>query len=399
MTSNSRTIGVVGSCLWSVSLTIGALRVILPVYFSSLGVSIPKIAFLFFLDTVGQILAAIVIGMVINRFGYRRCLLGGIAIHSTLSYLYLFDPSFLVIFFERFARGVITMPLMTEVYVKHFCSEERQPHHINRVLGLGDVSKAGGMFLGGLLIATLPFKYSVLLFALLTTISAIMALLFLPDLREEVKIPVHQAWKSVDPKIKTLGLSRGFLQGGEDAWASAILPIYLTTVFGLNPTMVGTIMMTGLMFYGANVTLLSRWLARCQDRRKMLVVTGLLLLPVCLGLSFATSVMPVILLICAYQFFNGACAVYQNQLKLEYASKEKTSIDLAAFKTLSNLVKPVAVFIAGWLANMLGFSWVFYFASLLLLVSALIPLLLPPQRQPAQLTIPTYKSEVAAIRE
>lgn len=393
-------LAVVASSLWSVSLTIGGLRVILPVYFTSVGVSIPKIAFLFFLDTVGQALAAIVIGMVINRFGYRRCLLGGVAIHSVLSYLYLLEPSILVIFLERFLRGVITMPLITEVYVKHFCPEQRQQHDINRVLGLGDVSKAAGMFIGGLLIAVFPFKYSVILFALLTTIAAIMALLYLPDLREEVKMPVLRVWVSVDPKIKTLGLSRGFLQGGEDAWASAILPIYLTTVFGLNSTQVGTIMMAGLMFYGANVSLLSKWLAKAQDRRKTLVMSGLLLFPVCLSLSLATSAIAFILLICLYQLLNGACAVYQNQLKLEFASKDKTSIDLAAFKTLSNLVKPVAVFAAGFLADALGFSWVFYFASFLLLLSALTSLALPKAKpQPAAPMTPAYKSAVAPVKE
>jgi predicted MFS family arabinose efflux permease len=380
MKEKNRVLAVVASGLWSVSLTIGALRVILPVYFTSVGVSIPKIAFLFFLDTVGQILAAIVIGMLINRFGYRRCLLGGVCIHSFLSYLYLFEPVMAVIFVERFARGVVTMPLMTEVYVKHFSPERRQQHDINRVLGLGDVSKAGGMFIGGLLIAAVPFKYSVLVFALLTTISAIMVLIYLPDLREETKLPVRRAWGAVDGKIKTLGLSRGFLQGGEDAWASAILPIYLTTVFGLNPTVVGTIMMAGLMFYGANVSVLSRWLARTQDRRKTLVMIGVSLVPVCLTLSLANSAIALVMLICLYQFLNGACAVYQNQLKLEFASKEQTSIDLAAFKTLSNIVKPLAVFVAGILAETFGFSWVFYFATLLLLISALIPLALPGEQ-------------------
>ncbi len=250
MKNHKRTIATVALGLWSVSLTIGALRVILPVYFASVGVSISKIAFLFILDTTGQILAAIVIGMVINRLGYRRCLIGGLGIHSVISFIYIFDPTFLLIFLERFVRGLITMPLMTEVYVKHFSPEERQPRHINTVLGIGDVTKGAGMFVGGLLIAFMPFKYSVAVFGLLTTAAAIMAWLILPDLREEVKTPVLKAWGTVDPKIKTLGLSRGFLQGAEDSWATAILPVYLTTAFSLTSTQVGAVMMVGLILYG-----------------------------------------------------------------------------------------------------------------------------------------------------
>ena len=67
MESHKRTIAVVALSLWSASLTIGALKVILPVYFASAGVSISKIAFLFFFDTLGQILAPIVVGLAINR--------------------------------------------------------------------------------------------------------------------------------------------------------------------------------------------------------------------------------------------------------------------------------------------------------------------------------------------
>ena len=400
MKNHKRTIATVALGLWSVSLTIGALRVILPVYFASVGVSISKIAFLFILDTTGQILAAIVIGMVINRLGYRRCLIGGLGIHSVISFIYIFDPTFLLIFLERFVRGLITMPLMTEVYVKHFSPEERQPRHINTVLGIGDVTKGAGMFVGGLLIAFMPFKYSVAVFGLLTTAAAIMAWLILPDLREEVKTPVLKAWGTVDPKIKTLGLSRGFLQGAEDSWATAILPVYLTTAFSLTSTQVGAVMMVGLIFYGANVSLLSKWLVATWDRRKALIISALLLLPLCLGMSLPASVYIFMLLMCLYQLLNAACAVYQNQLKLEFASKEKTSIDLAVFKTLSNVLKPITVFVAGILADTTGFAWVFYFSTFLLLLSALTSLALPKARHQAAATMMSgYGAQVAALKK
>ena len=377
MESHKRTIAVVALSLWSASLTIGALRVILPVYFVSVGVSISKIALLFFFDKLSDIFAPVIVGVTINRLGYRRCLLGGLGIHSLISFMYIFDPAFVLIYLERFVRGLMTMPLMSEVYVKHFSPKESQSHHINMMLGLRDVAKGIGMFVGGALIAFAPFKYSIVVFGLLTTVATVIALLYLPDLREEARTPVLKMWGIVGAKMKTLGLSRGFLQGAEDAWASAILPVYLTVVFGLSPTLVGTVMMLGLIFYGANVGFLSRWLIIGWDPRKALVISGLLLLPVCFSLSLPTSVYVFFLLICLYQLLNGACAVYQNHLKLEFATKENTSIDLAVFKTLSNVFKPIAVFVAGVLAETVGFSWVFYFSSLLVFLSALTSHALP----------------------
>jgi len=400
MESHKRTIAVVALGLWSASLTIGALRVILPVYFASVGVSISKIALLFFFDSLAQVLAPIVIGLAINRLGYRRCLLGGLGIHSLISFMYIFDPAFVLIYLERFVRGLINMPLLSEVYVKHFSPKESQPHHINMILGLRDVAKGIGMFVGGALIAFLPFKYSIVVFGLLTTVAAGMALLYLPDLREEARTPVLKIWGIVDAKIKTLGLSRGFLQGAEDAWASAILPVYLTVAFGLSPTLVGAVMMIQLMFYGVNVGFLSRRLIAGWDSRRALVASGLLLVPVSFSLSLPTSVYLFLLLICLYQLLNSACAVYQNHLKLEFATEENTSIDLAAFKTLSNVFKPIAVFVAGVLADTMGFSWVFYFSSLLILFSALTCLALPKATpQVAAVAGRSYGGELAVLKK
>src|SRR3989338_1625537 len=400
MESHKRTIAVVALSLWSASLTIGALRVILPVYFASVCVSISKIALLFFFDKLSDIFAPVIVGVTINRLGYRRCLLGGLGIHSLISFMYIFDPAFVLIYLERFVRGLMTMPLMSEVYVKHFSPKESQSHHINMMLGLRDVAKGIGMFVGGALIAFAPFKYSIVVFGLLTTLAAVIAFFYLPDLREEARTPVLKIWGIVGAKMKTLGLSRGFLQGAEDAWASAILPVYLTVVFGLSPTLVGAVMMVGLTFYGVNVSFLSRWLIIGWDPRKVLVISGLLLLPVCLSLSLPTSVYLFLLLICLYQLLNGACAVYQNHLKLEFATEANTSIDLAAFKTLSNVFEPIAVFVAGLLADTVGFSWVFYFSSLLILFSALTSLALPKATpQVAAVRGRSYGGELAALKK
>ena len=400
MTSHKRTIAVVALGLWSASLTIGALRVILPVYFASLGVSISKIAFLAFFDTLAQVLAPLVVGLAINRLGYRRCLLGSLGIHSLISFMYIFDPAFVLIYLERFVRGLVTMPLMSEVYVKHFSPKTRQAQHINMLLGLRDAAKAVGMLVGGALIALVPFKYSIFFFGLLTAVAVVIAILYLPDVREETKTPVLKIWGSVDAKIKTLGLSRGFLQGAEDAWATAILPVYLTVAFGLSPTLVGAVMMLQLLFYGVNVSFLARWLIAGWDSRRTLVASGLMLLPVSFSLSLPTSIYFFLFLLCSYQLLNSVCAVYQNHLKLEFATEDKTSIDLAAFKTLSNVFKPVAVFVAGVLAETMGFSWVFYLSSLLILFSALTSAALPKVvAQATAVTVSSYGSEVAALKK
>jgi predicted MFS family arabinose efflux permease len=161
-------------------------------------------------------------------------------------------------------------------------------------------------------------------------------------------------------------------------------------------------MMLGLIFYGSNVSILSRWiLTRTRwDPRKALVGSSLLLLPVCFSLSLPNSVTIFIFVMSLYQMLNAACAVYQNHLKLEFASKEKTSIDLAVFKTLSNIVKPFAVLIAGALADRMGFNWVFYFSSFLVLLSSLTSFVLSKAaRRSSAVLMGSFGSEVAALKK
>jgi hypothetical protein len=69
------TILIVALGYWSAALTNGALRVVLPVYYAAAGVSISKIAFLFFLFKLAEIFAPLGIGLTLNRYGYKRTFL------------------------------------------------------------------------------------------------------------------------------------------------------------------------------------------------------------------------------------------------------------------------------------------------------------------------------------
>ncbi|MBI4488325.1 MAG: MFS transporter [Deltaproteobacteria bacterium] len=397
--SHKRAIAVVALGLWSASLTLGALRVMLPVYFASVGVSISKIALLFFFFKLSEIFAPAGLGLTLNRLGYRRSFIGALGLHSLLSCLYFLKPTFALIYLERFMRGVIGMQLVSSVYVKHFSRRDEQRFYINIMDGLKDAAKGIGMLIGGVLIAVLAFEHSILVFGLLTAATTAIALLYLPDLREEARTPVLKIWGAVDRKIKTLGAARGLLHGAMDGWGVAILPVYLTVVFGLSPALVGTVMMGEYVFHGVSVALLSRFLHVSWDSRKALIGCSLLLFPVCLSLALPMPIYLFLPLIFLYQFFNSGCMVYYNHLKLEFATEEKTSIDLATYATLTNAFKPVAVFASGLLAEAMGFSWAFYFSSLLILLSALTCLALPkPASQRAEVGR-SYAGEAIGLNE
>lgn len=363
--------------LWSATLSVGALRVILPVYFASIGMEIAKIALLFVFFKAAQMAAPLGMGLTINRIGYRKGFISGLWIHSLLSLFFLIKPALSFIYFERFVRGLITMPLLGEVYIKRFSSHHQLGTHINILLGLRDVAKGAGMLIGGVLIGMMPLEYSLAAISLLTTAAALLAYRYLPDVREKIQSAPHHLWTRVGGRIKTLAVSRGFLHGSEEAWTMVILPVYLSTLFGLSPASVGAIMMSLLFFQGGAVFILSKIANFNADYRKVMGLCALMLVPVCLLLAGTSGLFLFLAFALLYYFFTSYSAIYHNTMKLRWSDPEKSSVELAAFKFLSHLPIPIAIGVSGILAERFGFSSAFYFAGLLALGSALTCLALP----------------------
>ncbi|MGH7830775.1 MAG: MFS transporter, partial [Candidatus Binatia bacterium] len=370
-------IAVVALGFWSVALTVGALTVILPIYFASVGVGISKIALFFVFFKFSGVLSNLVTGVTVNRWGYRPSFVGALSLHTLISCLYLFTPALLVIYLERFVRGLIGMPLMSSVYVKHFSPNGRQRFNINMMNGLQDAAKGIGMFVGGVLIAVLPLEYSVGILGLTTAVATLIAFFYLPDLKEKARPPLIRIWGSVDRKIKILGMGRGLLHGARDAWGTVILPVYLTAVFGLSPTFVGTIMMAGLVLNGLSVTLFSKYVSEGWEPRKALALSGLCLMLICFAMAGSMPVFLFLSFVFLYEMLEAFGLIYYNRLALELSTSEQTSIDLAAYKTLVSLFKPVGVLLSGILAESFGFSWSFYLAAVFVFLSVLACLQLP----------------------
>ena len=138
--TKSAPISMVALGYWSAALTNGALRVVLPVYLASIGVSISKIAFLFFLFKFAEIFAPMGIGVMLNRWGYKRTFITGLAVHSLISGLFWFPLSSVFMWKDLFAECFYFAD-MSSVYVKHFVAKEKQRFLINMILGLKESSK------------------------------------------------------------------------------------------------------------------------------------------------------------------------------------------------------------------------------------------------------------------
>ena len=120
---------------------------------------------------------------------------------------------------------------------------------------------------------------------------------------------------------------------------------------------------------------------------------ALLLVPVSIVFTFATSLPAFLTIVFIFMFLFSVAMVYYNHLMLEFASEEKTSLDLATYTTLTNVFKPIGVFVSGVLAESLGFTWAYYLAALLAFLSALTCLALPRSTTEESDAVGSYVTE------
>ncbi|MBI3076042.1 MAG: MFS transporter [Deltaproteobacteria bacterium] len=373
---HSRVITTVALGFWSVAITLGALRVILPVYFASLGVSVTKIALFFVAYKASEVIANGVTGLAVNRLGYRRSYVGGLLAHTILSLSYILTPPLWAIYFIRLGRGMIGMNLLTSVYVRHFSPRESRRFHINLILGVKEAGKGVGMAIGGVLLALLSFKLSLVALGLFTAVETLLAFRYLPEVRERERVAVRRLWQTVPWEVKVLATARGFVYSARDCWAAAIAPVVLVRVFDLSASAVGFFMMVGLLALGGSQTLFARYLGRGWSSRTSLVVCGLAIAPVPLLMGHAPALGVFAVGYLLYYVMDGLWTSYHNHFMIEQASLEKTSIDLGAYKVIANVVPPFAVMVSGMAADAYGLAAAFYVAAGFALLGAVTPLAL-----------------------
>ncbi|MCB9641599.1 MAG: MFS transporter [Myxococcales bacterium] len=375
---------------WLSTFSEGATRILIPLYFHSLGMKITKIAFMFLCYELCGLLANMIAGFWLNRNGYRKAFLCALGLHTVASAGYLFlgpmGSGWLLLAWVsslRATRGVAKEVLKTtsSSYVKHLQTHHMQTHFL---LGGKDSAKGIGLLLGGLLLTFFGFTGSFLLLGLSTALCMLWAWFTLEDFRETKSIS-FRSFGQVESRMTLLATGRALLYAGRDLWLVLALPIYLSTA-GVSKISVGAILALGLVTFGLVQPVSGWWIKRrfvwrqrtlkapwLYERVLGLSSLCLALIPlmmVFLGQQIAVAVALIIL----YNILSGIATAPHNDLQLRFARKERASVDIAYYKTISQIGKICAVFFSGLLFAKWGLSGCLWASFGCLVLSSLLGL-------------------------
>ena len=378
---------------WAFTLTDGALRMLVLLYFYQLGYSPLALASLFILYEVFGVITNLVGGWLGARIGLNKTMFIGLVIQVFALSMLAVPSEYLSISYVMFAQALsgiakdlnkMSAKSSIKLLVTGLDSEQGQSKLFKWVAlltGSKNTLKGVGYFLGGLLLALLGFQNSLLLMAVTL---AIVALSTYPLLRGDIgktryKAKFSQLFSNNAP-LNYLSAARLCLFAGRDVWFVIALPVYLVSQLQWQHQGVGTFLASWIIFYGiiqANAPKLLCLLSGTRKRNSY-QQTGfwsVLLSLVTLLLSVAIYLFPQSnnVLISGLFIFAAAFAInssLHSYLIISLARDEGVSMDVGFYYMANAMGRLLGTVLSGVIFQQFGLTACMFIAFIFMLLAS-----------------------------
>jgi predicted MFS family arabinose efflux permease len=261
--NNLRNYAVITAGYWAFTLTDGAIRMLVVLYFHQLGYTPLTIASLFLFYEFFGIITNLVGGWLGARFGLSSTMHIGMLL-QVLALLMLTVPSeYLTIIYVMAAQALSGIAkdlnkMSAKASVKLFVPTAMGNQAGNLLFkwiailtGSKNTLKGVGFFLGGLLLSLYEFKGALYVLSGCLLLVLLLTWFLLPtDLgKTKTKAKFSQVFAK-DPAINYLSAARFFLFASRDVWFVVALPVYLAGNLGWDYSQIGRFFALWIIGYG-----------------------------------------------------------------------------------------------------------------------------------------------------
>ncbi len=284
VSSNLGQYGIITANYWAFTLTDGALRMLVVLYFYDLGYSTLAIATLFLLYELFGVITNLVGGYLGARFGLNRTMHVGLFLQIIALTMLMLPNDLLSIAWVMFAQAISGIAkdlnkMSAKSAIKSLARITQKSHQatlddvtiheqgrlfrwVAVLTGSKNTLKGIGFFLGGALLMVTSFQGAVAIMAACLVLMWFASLMLLTkDLGQSTSKPKVAHLFAKSPSINWLSLARMFLFGARDVWFVVALPVYLSQEVQWSDWQVGTTLAVWIIGYGF-VQSTSPWLLR-----------------------------------------------------------------------------------------------------------------------------------------
>ncbi|MGR3813765.1 MAG: organoarsenical effux MFS transporter ArsJ [Cognatishimia activa] len=391
----------VTAAYWAFMLTDGALRMLVLLYFHTLGFSPVQLAYLFLLYEFMGMVTNLSAGWIAARFGLTLTLYLGLGIQvMALVALSQLDPAWsiaLSVVFVMCVQGLSGVAkdlskMSAKSAVKVLAPKEGGGlfRWVAVLTGSKNAVKGFGFLLGAGLLAVAGFQTAVWTMAAVLAVILVGTFLFMPTgLPQGKKSAKFSQVFSSDPNINRLSLARMFLFGARDVWFVVGIPIYFYSVLSDGSVAgnrtafftIGTFMAVWIILYGL-VQGLAPAILRAKDKTTPEIVTaaitwvGLLtLIPLAISVAvwvdFPGLVYFVVAGLLLFGFVFAVNSSVHSYLILVFTSEERVTMDVGFYYMSNAAGRLIGTLLSGVSYQIGGLPLCLFTAALMALASTL----------------------------
>lgn len=379
---------------WAFTLTDGALRMLVVLYFHQLGYSPLNIAMLFLFYEIFGVVTNLVGGWLGARLGLNNTMNIGLGLQIVALAMLTVPANMLTVVYVMAAQALSGIAkdlnkMSAKSAIKMLVPSDAQGklyQWVAILTGSKNALKGLGFFLGGLLLTLVEFRGAVILMAAMLAVVWVMSLFSLKaDLGKAKNKPKFTDMFSKSPAINMLSAARMFLFGARDVWFVVALPVFLAVTFQWDHWWVGGFMASWVIGYGIVQSFAPYFTGKKQGKvpsgQAAFMWAGyLLVIPAAIALALHFDFYIQQSLIAGLLLFGAVFAInssLHSYLIVSYAGHDGVSLDVGFYYMANAMGRLIGTVLSGWVYQQYGLEACLWISSAFVTLAAVISVKLP----------------------
>ena len=402
MDAATRNYLVVTGGYWAFTVTDGAIRMLVVLYFHLLGYSPFEVAMLFLFYEFFGIVTNLVGGWLGARIGLNLTMHIGMGMQVVALLLLTVPDAWLSVPYVMAAQALSGIAkdlnkMSAKASVKTLAgdgSESKLFRWVAILTGSKNALKGAGFFIGAALLEWIGFRGALIVLAGMLFLVLVVTAVLLPKGFGMMKSkPKFTQVFSNKPSINWLSAARFFLFGSRDVWFVVGLPVFLYSVLGWSFTQVGGFLALWVIGYGivqANAPRLIRKSHHGQGPgggTARLWAFILAVFPAAMALALQSGLDPALVVVTGLALFGIVFAInsaVHSYLILAYADFDKVSMNVGFYYMANAGGRLTGTILSGWVYQTQGLTGCLWWSAAFVLAAAVLSFKLPAVESPTE---------------
>jgi predicted MFS family arabinose efflux permease len=395
MDSNVRNYLVVTGGYWAFTVTDGAIRMLVVLYFHLLGYSPFEVAMLFLFYEFFGIVTNLVGGWLGARIGLNLTMHIGMGMQVVALLLLTLPDAWLSVPYVMAAQALSGIAkdlnkMSAKASVKMLAGdggESKLFRWVAALTGSKNALKGAGFFVGAALLEWIGFRGALAVLAGLLLVVLIVTALLLPKGVGKMKSkPKFTQVFSNTPAINWLSAARFFLFGSRDVWFVVGLPVFLYSVLGWSFTQVGGFIALWVICYGMVQASAPRLIRRSHHGRgpgggtARLWAFILAAFPAAMALALQYGLDPALVIVTGLVLFGVVFAInsaVHSYLILAYSDFDKVSMNVGFYYMANAGGRLAGTVLSGLVYQTQGLTGCLWWSAAFVLAATVLSFKLP----------------------